>query len=152
MIFCCVFAIYICFLIKIATTIASPSKKRGLSSYQTGFINVSSPELTSLDLCTYIWKFGVNRVVTILMELCEQMKPSFLKKVAKEYNNISSIQRLGYILENFTDYDKLTNALQQILKKNKTYYVPLSPKKEKKGEYDRRWKVIVNMQIETDDI
>ena len=119
---------------------------------QTGFINVSSPELTALDLCTYIWKFGVNRVATILMELYEEMKPSLLKKVAKEYDNISSLQRLGYILENFTENEKLTNAIYTVFQTKKTYYVPLSPKKEKRGEYNHKWKVIVNMQIEPDEL
>jgi predicted transcriptional regulator of viral defense system len=119
---------------------------------QTGFVNVSLPELTALDLCAYIWKFGVNRVTTILMELHEEMKSSRLKKVAKEYDNISSIQRLGYILENFTENEKLINAVYAVLQDKKTYYVPLSPKKGKRGEYNHKWKVIVNMQIEPDEI
>lgn len=119
---------------------------------QTGFINVSSPELTALDLCTYGWKFGINRVTTILMELHEEMKPSLLKKVAKEYDNVSSLQRLGYILEHFTENEKLTNAVYSVLQTKKTYYVPLSPKKEKRGAYNHKWKVIVNMQIEPDEI
>jgi len=119
---------------------------------QTGFINVSSPELTALDLCSYIWKFGVNRVTTILMELYEEMKPSLLKKVAKEYDNISSLQRLGYLLENFTENEKLTNSIYSVLQTKKTHYVPLSPKKEKKGEYNHKWKIIVNMQIEPDEL
>ena len=119
---------------------------------QTGFVNVSSPELTALDLCTYIWKFGVNRVTTILIELHEEMKPSFLKKVAQEYDNVSSLQRLGYILENFTENEKLINTIYVALKENKTYFVPLSPKKEKKGEYNHKWKIIVNMQIEPDEL
>ena len=119
---------------------------------QTGFINVSSPELTALDLCTYIWKFGVNRITTILIELCEEMKPSLLKKVAKEYDNVSSLQRLGYILDNFTESKKLAKVISAILQEKKTYYLPLSPKKEKKGNYDNKWKIIVNMQVEPDEI
>ena len=119
---------------------------------QTGFINVSLPELTALDLCAYSRKFGINRVTTILMELYEEMKPSLLKKVAKEYDNVSSLQRLGYILENFTENEKLTNAIYTVLQTKKTYYVPLSPKKEKKGAYNHKWKIIVNMQIEPDEL
>jgi predicted transcriptional regulator of viral defense system len=119
---------------------------------QTGFVNVSSPELTALDLCTYIWKFGVNRVTTILMELHEEMRSSRLKKVAKEYDNVSSLQRLGYILENFTENKKLINALYAVFQDKKTYYVPLSPKKEKRGEYNQKWKIIVNMQVEPDEL
>ncbi|MDR2971919.1 MAG: type IV toxin-antitoxin system AbiEi family antitoxin [Bacteroidales bacterium] len=119
---------------------------------QTGYVNVSSPELTALDLCTYIWKFGVNRVTTILMELCEEMQPTFLKKVTNEYDIISSIQRLGYILEHFTKNEKLTNTVYNILQKKKTYYVPLSPKKEKKGTYNNKWKIIENIEIEPDEL
>jgi len=119
---------------------------------QTGFINVSSPELTALDLCAYIWKFGVNRVTTILMELYEEMKPSVLKKVAINYDNVSAIQRLGYILENCNLNEKLANAIYSILLTKNTHYVPLSPKKEKTGEYDHKWKIIINMQIEPDQL
>jgi phosphatidylserine decarboxylase len=36
-----------------------------------GFINVSSPELTALDLLSYVDKIGMNRVITILSELVE---------------------------------------------------------------------------------
>jgi len=132
--------------------LALPFRVGGASDIKikTGFINVSSPELTALDLCSYIWKFGVNRVKTILIELFEEMKPSLLKKVAKEYDNVSSLQRLGYILENFTGNEKLINAVYTVLQTKKTYYVPLSPKKEKKGAYNHKWKIIVNMQIEPD--
>lgn len=119
---------------------------------QTGYINVSSPELTALDLCTYIWKFGINRITTILMELCEEMQPSLLKKVANEYSILSSIQRLGYILENFTEHEKLTNAIYSILQNKKTYFIPLSPKKEKKGVYNNKWKIIENIGIEPDEL
>ncbi|MCL2650678.1 MAG: type IV toxin-antitoxin system AbiEi family antitoxin [Candidatus Azobacteroides sp.] len=119
---------------------------------QTGYVNVSSPELTALDLCTYIWKFGVNRVTTILMELCDEMKPSLLKKVAKEYDITSSIQRLGYILEHFTEKEKLINAISAALQKKKTYYVPLSPQKEKKGTYNNKWNIIENIEIEPDEL
>jgi len=119
---------------------------------QTGYVNVSSPELTALDLCTYIWKFGVNRVTTILMELYEEMRPTALKKTAKEYDIVSSLQRLGYILDNFIENEKLTNAIYTIFQDRKTHYIPLSPNKEKEGPYNHKWKIIINMQIEPDQI
>ena len=119
---------------------------------QTGFINVSLPELTALDLCAYIVKFGINRVTTILIELHEEMKPSLLKKVANEYDNISSLQRLGFLLETFTENERLTKVISDILQMKKTYYIPLTQKNERKGEYNHKWKIIVNMQIEPDEI
>jgi predicted transcriptional regulator of viral defense system len=63
-----------------------------------GYINVSSPELTALDFFDYIHKFGINRITTVLQELSEEMKPSLLLKIAKQYSNTAAIQRLGYIL------------------------------------------------------
>ena len=51
-----------------------------------GYINVSSPELTALDLLYYVDKLGMNRVITTLKELIEVMKPSVLAKTAKNYS------------------------------------------------------------------
>jgi len=115
-----------------------------------GYINVSSPELTALDFFDYIHKFGINRITTVLQELSEAMKPSQLQKIAGQYPNTAAIQRLGYILDNVVSAEKLTDALSRTLNKRNCFPVPLSPQKEKKGETDSRWKVIKNMEIESD--
>ncbi len=117
-----------------------------------GYINVSSPELTALDFLDYIHKFGINRIATVLQELSEEMKPAALQKIAGQYPNTAAIQRLGYILENVAGVgaEKLSGALTKVLEKRTTFPIPLSPQKGKKGETDSRWKVIKNMEIETD--
>lgn len=115
-----------------------------------GYINVSSPELTALDLFDYIHKFGINRIATILEELSEVMKPSELTKIARQYPNTAAIQRLGYILDSIGGVVKLSDALLKVLQKRTIFPVPLSPQKEKKGETDGRWKIIKNMAIESD--
>ena len=116
----------------------------------TGNIPVSSPELTALEFFDYIHKFGINRIVTILQELSEEMKPATLYKIAKQYTNTAAIQRLGYILEKEIDEEKLSNSLYKILKNRTFFPIPLSPQKEKKGETDSKWKIIKNMVIESD--
>jgi len=115
-----------------------------------GYINVSSPELTALDFFDYIHKFGINRITTVLQELSEEMKPSLLLKIAKQYPNTAAIQRLGYILDNIVSVKKLSDALWKALNERTIFPVSLSPQKKKKGEIDNKWKVIKNMEIESD--
>jgi len=115
-----------------------------------GYINVSSPELTALDFFDYIHKFGINRITTILQELSEEMKPSLLLKIAKQYPNTAAIQRLGYILNTVVSDEKLSDSLWKALNERNLFPVPLSPQKDKKGETDNKWKIIKNMEIESD--
>ena len=116
---------------------------------RAGYINVSSPELTAFDLVVYSSKFGVNRVATVLQELYEVMKPVALKRIA-EMQETAVVQRLGYVLDRIVENEKLSNVLLKALENKKIFPVPLSVKKPKKGEIDEKWKIIINMQIETD--
>ena len=113
-----------------------------------GYMNISSPELTTLDLFDTN-KFGVNRITTVLQELTEEMKSSNLSKALKQCKNTAAIQRIGYVLELLQE-DKLANTVWKILKERTFYPVPLSPQKEKKGDIDSQWKIIKNMEIESD--
>ena len=115
-----------------------------------GYINVSSPERTALDIFDYIHKLGINRITTILQELAEAMKPTALAKIANQFQNTAAIQRLGYILDNEAGIGKLSDALYKILIERQFFVIPLSPQKEKKGEIDSKWKIIKNMEIESD--
>jgi predicted transcriptional regulator of viral defense system len=115
-----------------------------------GYINVSSPELTALDFFDYIHKFGVDRITTVLQELAETMKPASLLKIARQYPNTAAIQRLGYILEKEITETKLSDSLLKALNERTCFPVLLSPQKEKKGKTDDKWKIIKNMEVESD--
>ena len=117
---------------------------------RVGYFNVSTPELTAFDLLDNIKRFGINRITAILQELYEEMKVSRLKKIAKLIDNNASIQRLGYILETVIGAQKLADSLYQILSKNTFYSVPLSPAKQRRGTVNDKWKIIINMEIESD--
>ena len=99
-----------------------------------GYINVSSPELTALDFFNYNHKFGINRITTVLQELSEEMKPSLLLKIARQYPNTAAIQRLGYILDKVVLAEKLAAKLCKVLNERTYFPIALSPQKEKKGE------------------
>ena len=126
--------------------------KHGVIQKKTpvGYINVSSPELTALDFFDYIHKFGINRITTVVQELSEEMKPALLLKIAVQYSNTAAIQRLGYLLDKVVSSEKLADVLWTVLTNRTCFPVPLSPQKGKKGELDNRWKVIKNMEIESD--
>jgi predicted transcriptional regulator of viral defense system len=115
-----------------------------------GYLNVSSPELTAFDLITYADKFGINRVTSILQELVEEIKPSQLSKIAKRQKETPVIQRLGYILDRILEEEKSAAILHKILTNKNIQPVLLSTKKEKRGEIDEKWKIIINMEIESD--
>ncbi|MDR0811208.1 MAG: type IV toxin-antitoxin system AbiEi family antitoxin [Paludibacter sp.] len=116
----------------------------------SGYINVSTPELTAFDLLDNIKKFGINRITTILQELYEEMLPSRLSKIAKLIDNKANMQRLGYILETVVGAEKLANPLYKILSKTTFVPVPLSPVKTRRGMINNKWKIIINMKIESD--
>jgi predicted transcriptional regulator of viral defense system len=126
--------------------------QEGITKQKTnaGYINVSLPELTALDLLAYSHKFTISQIVTILHELSEKMKAGNLTKIAKQYNNTASIQRLGYILEIELLQQKLADSLWKVLMQRNFSTILLSTNKEKKDYADNRWKVIKNVQIEDD--
>ena len=115
-----------------------------------GYVNVSSPELTALDLLYYVEKLGMNRVVTILKELVEVIKPSQLAKIAKNYSQIATVQRLGYLLEVEFGNEKLSQVIYTTIADKKGTNIPLMPGKNKKGIINTKWRIINNINIEND--
>lgn len=115
-----------------------------------GYINISSPELTALDLLNYPQKNGLNRATTVLQELAPIMKISALVKTALRYQSTPVIQRLGYILDKILGEEKLAESLQKALNRRSSIPVLLSTQNENKGVTDETWKVIKNVEIESD--
>lgn len=116
-----------------------------------GYFNVSSPELTALDLMSFNGKIGgMSRIVTVLEELIEEMKSPQLYKVASSYPQSSALQRLGYLFDKVFGRDDLARAIQRALKGRAMQNIILSISAPKKGRIDKKWKVDVNVEIESD--
>ena len=115
-----------------------------------GHINVSTPGLTALDLLYYPNSIGINQTVTILKELVSEIKVPELTRTARHYPQTTAIQRLGYLLDKELQNEKLSDALLKVLKEKKMFPASLSNSKDKVGESDDKWKVIRNMEIESD--
>jgi predicted transcriptional regulator of viral defense system len=115
-----------------------------------GYINVSSPELTALDLFFYQDSISLNNTVTILKELAQEMKPAVLQKIAAGYPQVAATQRLGYILDLELHNTKLADVLLKVLKDKNVFPLALSNNKSKTGELNEKWKLIINTIIEAD--
>ena len=120
---------------------------------ETGYLKVSSPELTAFDLVAYFDRVGgLNRTATILEELSETLNDEQLVQTAKHYGQISVIQRLGYLFEEVLGKKELVEPLATYLKSVKHFPVLLRPQKNKPVTMitGNKWKVVANTEIEID--
>lgn len=123
----------------------------------TGYLKVSTPEYTALDLMQYTNNAGgINHVATVLSELIESIDIDKLVSLAYKHTAKSWVQRLGYILDSIDPMDTykqqdIIAALQKYLSAIKITYVPLTPDMPSKGcVYNKKWKIIENTTIESD--
>jgi predicted transcriptional regulator of viral defense system len=124
---------------------------------KSGYLKVSSPELTAIDLLLYPNKSGgLNHIATVLIELIEAIAPDKLIDVARIASDKACLQRLGYILENIDPMDKdknmrIISALHKYLSTTKLVYMPLAPGATTTGaRYCKKWMIIENSTIESD--
>lgn len=110
---------------------------------EVGYLKVSSPELTAFDLIQYHKRIGgLNRLLPILEELTEIIKPSLLIKTAKTQKK-PNIQRLGFLLDK-TGSEKLASSLIGFMSQN-SKELPLSLSHKKRiGRKNEKWKIIEN--------
>jgi predicted transcriptional regulator of viral defense system len=123
---------------------------------KTGYLNISPPELTAMDLLTYPRHAGgLNHIATVLSELVEVMDPEALIKLVNDSSEKAWAQRLGYILEQVETMDEenqnhIVNLLHQAIQASMSL-VPLAPELLIKGkERNHRWMIIENTTVESD--
>lgn len=127
-----------------------------IKNTETGTIRISNPLLTAADLVKHQQHVGgLSRVATILEELSDQID------VNKQFAPLSPFvkkivwQRLGYIFETVLEQKDVADELYDQLNNLPGYlnYLPLSTSAEDNTSVrDSRWKINVNVQIETDDL
>lgn len=118
----------------------------------TGYIWISSPELTALDLVNYAEHAGgLSRVATVLEELAESIAIDKLRDLIQHYTPIATIQRLGYILEDVLGLSDIGIALKEYLQSVKYFPILLHPQMDSPNMITgNEWKVVPNIEIETD--
>ncbi len=136
------------FMIKSEISIIGISDKKT----DTGYVKVSTPELTAIDLIQYANRIGgFNRVATILHELAEEIDDSKFEKILKTNISMAILQRLGYIFEHVLELKDLSNTVYKNINKIKFRKIPLDPSKARKGYSSiNRWKIIENTVLESD--
>jgi predicted transcriptional regulator of viral defense system len=119
----------------------------------TGFMIVSSPELTALDLVRYSKAVGgLNLVAVVLAELGENIEPRVLLSVAHKEHPLASLQRLGLILDKL-GHGSRTDDLAGFLRKKVKIPVLLDPSLPRAdSRWNQKWNVIENFNIEADEI
>lgn len=116
----------------------------------TGFLNVSSPELTALDLMTYLKQSGgMASAAAVLEELAETLHPEKLSQAITESVPSTTLQRLGYIFDEIFGNHALADTLWAKLQHRSCFHVALAPGQEKQtGPISKKWKIHINMDLE----
>lgn len=118
---------------------------------EVGYFKISNKELTFLDLIYFAPKTGgLNRNITILKELSDEINSVKLNESMKNDFPISVYQRAGYIAENVFENEKLASVFEKKIMKTKTKTILLAPSINKKGVKNEKWNVIINTELESD--
>jgi predicted transcriptional regulator of viral defense system len=122
----------------------------------SGYVNVSAPELTAVDLITFQKEIGgLNRACTVLYELMETVRFGKTDKTFFDYVPTATIQRLGYLLETLLEQPKQADILHKKANANGCRFQKTPLKHGKSTEscpFDTKWKIMINEQIEIDDL
>lgn len=124
---------------------------------KTGYLKVSTPEATLMDLLRYtIQAGGIQHVATLLAELIDAIDPKKLLQLAQVSENHSWIQRAGVLLELLEDHENNINTskaikfLSQHVKKINPSVIRLAPGDIKGYTTNKKWHVVINTDIEID--
>ena len=124
----------------------------------SGYVNLSCPELTAFDLIIYEKNVGgINRIATILSELAETLNFENISKEFLKSLNVAIIQRLGYLLD-LLEFEEMANILFQKSEDANIKFrkYPLSVLSEKKNyanyQINDKWKIIINEEIDIDEL
>ncbi len=134
------------------TTANWPKNNIVYKKSDAGLYAISSPTLTFIDLIHFHTKIGgLNRVLTVMEELVEELSEGDLIALLGWYKNKSTLQRTGFILDELLGANGFSDLILNELQKESYYPVLLSPtKNEKPGSAPNRWKIDVNLRLESD--
>jgi predicted transcriptional regulator of viral defense system len=121
---------------------------------ETGYITISNPLLTAIDLISYEKKIGgLNRASTVINELFETVKRNDVNEALINYASVSSLQRLGFVLDEILNKKEIADRILSLCKNAgaKFYLIPLKASgKNQKERINEKWKLMINTEIEAD--
>ena len=116
----------------------------------TGYIKISSPALTALDLIQFEKRIGgINRVLSILDELSEFLGIEQLEQLLSNGQvQLASAQRLGYLFEHYLQQSEFAEAIFKWIKDKVYYRTPLDTSNANRSQKaNNRWKIVPNLEI-----
>jgi predicted transcriptional regulator of viral defense system len=117
-----------------------------------GFFKISSPELTALDVVSYrSASGGFNNVCLVVRDLIDEMKEKLLMACCKKYGIMSSVQRLGYMMEQYGASKELIDPLREWVRKQRPLPIPLITPQKRKGPIHKDWQIIENGEVEFEE-
>ena len=119
----------------------------------TGYMNVSTPEMTAFDLVRYVKSAGyLNHVATVLNELQEKLDLARFTQLLETGNlELPYLQRLGYLLELAEAKEEILLLLKNWIRQHAARFVPLrADKAYKSTPKNNDWHLYINEQIESD--
>lgn len=116
---------------------------------QRGLVRISTPLATALDLVGYPRRAaGLGNVATVAAELAEHLSPESFVQVL-DIAPVAWAQRLGCLLD-LVGATEQAEALLQFIGDVPHEWTRLAPWLPKRGDYDSRWRVVVNEVVESD--
>lgn len=125
---------------------------------QTGYMKLSSPELTALDLVRYPHSgAGLDNIATVLSELAERLQPEKLAALSDAFEK-AVVQRLGHLFGRLGHADIAEAMFISLSARGSFPWVELEPKQAgdpdlspPPQERDKRWRVIIRRSPEIDE-
>ena len=122
---------------------------------EMGRIYYSSAELTATDLIQFASHVGgYQRAATVIAELVDTIDINKMRTVL-HYTTATTMQRLGYLLDNILFEKDMADALYGMLKEKAGYFnaITMSPRHPASSSPEsNRWRVDMNIDIEIDDL
>lgn len=122
---------------------------------QTGYVSVSTPEITALSLIQYHEASGgLSHVLTVMEELVESCHFEHLPVSAIRYFPVSCFQRLGFMLEVLLGEERQADILLNFISEQwgkRLQYAPLAAGGDTGcTERNSKWKIKINAQLQSD--
>lgn len=122
----------------------------------SGRMNVSSPELTALDLLRYPQAAGgIDNTATVFAEIADRLDANRLSSVAQHFER-SVGQRVGYLLDHLGHADR-TSRLHAALSEASLSWAELDTAEAKDADFarepvarDEKWRIVVRRLPEVD--
>ncbi len=116
----------------------------------TGYFHLATPEMTAYDIVAYRRSCpSLDQAATVLVELGEVISEDRLATLVDQNSMLPVLQRVGWLLDLAGWRDK-TEPLHLALMEKRLQWRPLDSRLADRGVRDRRWKIVINTEIQPD--